>query len=307
MQQFQNLLNSQFQIFIFTLIGFLCSKLALINKEQRKGLNNLIIYIILPANIVNSFFIKLTPTLLISCISILFVSIGIQIFCLFISSILYIKMSKQKRCILEYATICSNAGFLGNPLVDSIYGSQGLLYASIYLIPQRIIMWSAGISRFTSTTSKEVLKKVLTHPCIIAVEIGMLIMILQFQFPVCVELSIKSLSSCITPLSMFVIGGILADTDYRSFFDKTTILFTILRLILIPFVVFICCYFLQLDSLVICVATILSGMPAGTTTALLASQYNGDEEFAAKCIFTSTIFSLLTIPIWSITMSYILA
>ena len=84
--------------------------------------------------------------------------------------------------VLQYATVCSNAGFLGNPVAEGLYGSIGLLYASVYLIPQRIVMWSAGISYFTESPSrKEVVKKVLTHPCIVAVEIGIVLMVTQVK------------------------------------------------------------------------------------------------------------------------------
>ena len=46
---------------------------------------------------------------------------------------------------LQYGTICSNAGFLGNPIAEGIYGAEGLVLASVYLIPQRIMMWSSKV------------------------------------------------------------------------------------------------------------------------------------------------------------------
>ena len=91
------------------------------------------------------------------------------------SATLYEKVEKERRTVLQYATVCSNAGFLGNPVAEGIYGSMGLLYASIYLIP----------SYFTESTSKrDLIKKVVTHPCIIAVGIGLTIMIFQIKLRV---------------------------------------------------------------------------------------------------------------------------
>ena len=87
----------------------------------------------------------------------------------------FVKTHSRQRSVLQYGTICSNAGFMGSPLIQGLYGLDGLLFASIYLIPQRIVMWSGGVACFTSTKGIEVVKKVITHPCIIAVFIGLFI------------------------------------------------------------------------------------------------------------------------------------
>lgn len=61
---------------------------------------------------------------------------------------------------LQYGTICSNAGFLGNPIAEGIYGAEGLVLASVYLIPQRIMMWSSGLAVFSGSSDKmKTLKK----------------------------------------------------------------------------------------------------------------------------------------------------
>lgn len=101
------------------------------------------------------------------------VSFVIQLSYSVFNRIFYNRFDDSKVIILKYETIVSNAGFMGLPIVESIYGQTGLLYASIALIPQRIFMWSAGLSLFTQTDSKNMIKKVAFHPCIIAVYIGL--------------------------------------------------------------------------------------------------------------------------------------
>ena len=104
--------------------------------------------------------------------------------------------------------ICSNAGFMGNPVVEGIYGSQGLLYASVYLIPLRIFMWSAGLSCFTVASPKDIVKKLVHHPCIIAVVIGMALMPFPEFVPGFLLQTMQSCSKCVLPVSMIVIGSI---------------------------------------------------------------------------------------------------
>ena len=202
--------------------------------------------------------------------------------------------------VLRYATICSNAGFLGNPIAEGIYGMEGLVLASVYLIPQRIMMWSEGVSVFTEApTKKEMLKKIFTHPCIIACEIGIVLMLTGWRPPHFLEETITSVSNCNTAMSMLVIGMILADADPKTIIDKDVLFYTFIRLLIKPFCVFIPCWLLHIDSLVMGVSVILAAMPAGATTTILASKYDCEEEFSVKLVVFSTAASLITTPLWN--------
>lgn len=304
--EFSHLFNVQMMFFILMFLGYFLGKLKLMNEACRKGLTDLIINVILPANIICSFMIEMNQEIAAACVTILVISCIIQVFCYLFSGLAYAKMDKRKSAVYRYAIICSNAGFLGNPLVEGIYGRMGLMYASIYLIPQRVCMWSAGVSCFTSANGRDVLKKVLTHPCIIAVYLGLPMMIFQVPLPQPLTETLKSLSNCTTALSMMVVGGILAEIDGKSVVNKRTLCYTILRLILIPALVLAGCMLFRVTALVAKVASVLAGMPAGTTTAILAAKYGGDEKEAVKLIFLSTLLSMLTIPCWCMVMENLL-
>ena len=186
-------------------------------------------------------------------------------------------------------------------MAEGLYGSIGLLYASVYLIPQRIVMWSAGISYFTESPSrKEVVKKVLTHPCIVAVEIGIVLMVTQVKLPGFLSSAIDNVGGCTTAITMILIGTILTDADMRHILTKTTALYSFIRLIFIPAVVFAGCWLAGIDSIVAGVSVTLAAMPAGTTTAILAMKYHGDEEFATQCVVLTTLLSVVAIPAWSL-------
>ena len=162
-------------------------------------------------------------------------------------------------------------------------------------------MWSAGISFFTeSPDRKTLIKKVVTHPCIVAAMIGILLMVTQFPLPGFITSPITALSNCNTAASMLVVGTILADVNFKNLIDKTMLSYTGLRLILMPLIVFTACTFLPVDSMVKGVATLLTAMPAGATTAILASKYNGDAPFATKCVVFTTAMSLITTFLWGL-------
>ena len=303
---FSNLINLQLMMFLLVVIGVVLKKRNIITDEGKHVLTDIVICVILPCNVINSFNIEFSKEVLINGIVILLVSCVLQFVCTFLSATLYNRVNKERRTVLQYATVCSNAGFLGNPVAEGIYGSMGLLYASIYLIPQRIVMWSAGISYFTESTSrKDLIKKVVTHPCIIAVGIGLSIMIFQIKLPGFLSDTIRSISGCTTAMSMILIGSILAEVDIKDMTSKTMWAFSALRLIIIPLIVFVGCIVTNVHSLVTGVSVVLAGMPAGSTTAILASKYGGDAEFASKCVVLTTILSMLAIPMWCMILSFV--
>ncbi|HHV12689.1 MAG TPA: AEC family transporter [Clostridiales bacterium] len=296
----QQLVNLQFTMFTMIAAGVILKKVGIIGEEGKNNLTDLVIFLILPSNIIRSFMVEFSMKILCTFAGVLSISILIQVVCSLLGHILYNKMEPSKKKCLRYGTICSNAGFLGNPVAEGVFGTMGLTLASIYLIPQRIVMWSAGISVFTESPSKKALvKKVLTHPCIIACMVGILLLVSQLQLPGFLTETITALSSCNTALSMMVIGLILADINVKSMLDKRVLYYTLIRLVLIPVLVYIPCELLRVDPLVTGVCVLLAAMPAGATTSILASKYNGDAEFATNMVIVSTLASLVTTPVWS--------
>ena len=285
----KELINLQLMMFALIIIGLILKKTKVIGKEGQKSMTNLVIDLILPCNIIFSFMIKFSSKIAQDFMVILIISILIQVFCVILGSVLYNKCSvKRKKC-------------LGNPIAQGVYGMMGLTLASIYLIPQRIMMWSEGVSVFTEApTKKEMLKKIFSHPCIIACEIGVVLMLTGWRPPHFLQETITSISNCNTAMSMLVIGMILADADPRTLVDKDVLFYSVIRLIIIPFCVFIPCLMFHIDSLVKGVSVLLAAMPAGATTTILASKYDCEEEFSVKLVVFSTAASLLTTPIWSL-------
>lgn len=296
----EDLVNLQLTMFVMMAIGLVCRKLNIIGKEGQKNLTDLVIDVVLPCNIIKSFMIEFNWDIMKTFGVVLLISAGIQLVCVVGGRFLYQWVPEEKRKCMRYGTICSNAGFLGNVVAEGLYGSYGLSLASIYLIPQRIMMWSAGISIFTdSPNPRELVKKVLTHPCIIACILGIILMVTQLPLPGFLAQSIAAVSSCNTALSMMIIGMILAQVDVKHMVNGNVLYYTVMRLVLFPMLTYIPCRLLHVDALVTSVCVILAAMPAGATTSILASKYHQDAEFATSMVVFSTLASLISTPVWS--------
>lgn len=300
MINFDNMFNMQGMLFLLMIIGAVLTWKRIITADGQKLLTDLVMDVTLPASIIKSFQMELSRELLESCLEIFLVAIAIQVGTFLLSALLYRGISDEKhRKVLQYATICSNAGVLGNPIAEGIFGSMGLLYASIYLIPQRTFMWSAGLTYYTRCPSKkELARKVLTHPCIIAVAFGMVLLITGTTLPGFLGSTVNSIAGANTAVSMMLIGSFLVGVNVKSMFQKTFYYYSFVRLFLIPFLVFVPCRLLGLDSMVTGVSTILAAMPAASSTAILAAKYECDEVFASKCVVFTTVLSMVTIPVW---------
>ena len=297
------LLTLQLTIFILVAVGFLMKKIHIIGPQGQKNINDLVIYLILPCNILHAFTQSAADGDFTNYLEILLISIGIQVFCVIYGKLMFRGEAEGRYKCLQYGTICSNAGFLGNPIAEGIYGMEGLVLASVYLIPQRIMMWSSGLAVFSGSSDKiKTLKKVVTHPCILACVLGMIMMVTGAQLPPGLDGAVTSVGNCNTAMSMMVIGMILADIDPKEFWDWTVVKYTVQRLIVIPAVVYIVCTVLplHLPKMVLGISVILAGMPAGATTSILAEKYDSDPAFATKMVIFSTLLSLPTICLWSI-------
>ena len=298
--EISKILSLQGILFLLMVIGIIVKRKGILTEEGRAVLTDLLIYVFLPAMITNSFRVKFNYEILIKFIVIIVFAFAAQFISMFLAGILYKNQPEGRRKVLKYATVSSNAGFMGLAVVEGVYESAGLMYGSVCLIPQRIVMWSAGISCFTTSGSKkDIFKRVALHPCIIAVYIGLILMFFQINLPFFLDKTLKSVGGCTTAVSMILIGSILGEIeDVKSVVSKTVLYYSFIRLVLIPLIVFILCRVCGVNPLSTGIEVLISGMPAASTSAILAAKYNGDYIFAGKCIVCSTVLSIITIPLW---------
>ena len=215
---------------------------------------------------------------------------------------------KQRTVAVRCLQICllDAAGFkklvLAAPQLFGEIHEVGLrILETLDLIPQRIMMWSSGLAVFSGTSDKKkTLKKVMTHPCILACVLGIILMVTGLPLPLGLDGAVTAVGNCNTAMSMMVIGMILADIDLKDFWDWTVVKYTVHRLVVIPAVVYIVCSFLPLNKTVLGLCVLLAAMPAGATTSILAEKYQVDSPFATKMVIFSTLLSLPTICLWSI-------
>lgn len=316
-----NLWSLQLMMFLLMAAGVVMAKRGVVKTENKGILTDLMLYLFLPCNIINSFRMQFEREILEKCALILTVSILFQVVCYLCSKNLFKRRPQEIRRVLQYGIIVSNAGFLGLPVAGGLYGALGMMYASVFIIPQRILMWSAGIACFTeSPDRKTVLKKLIKHPCIVAVYIGLLLLFFEraavsvlessvYGIPligaivrmllVSLDKALAAAGGCTNPAAMLLVGMILSEVRFRDIVsDKSALTLSALRLVIFPGIVLAGCSAAGIDPFLTKVCVLMSGMPVGATAPVLASKYGCDSSFASRCVVSSTLLSMLGIPFW---------
>ena len=297
----RQMLILQATIFTLVAVGLLIRRLGIVGPQARKDLTNLVLYVVLPCNIVTSFLTDISGELLHDCLTAFLISVGIQLAAVFYGPLFFRRQPDGHRRNIYYAFICSNAAFLGYPVAEGVFGAAGLMLASVYLIPQRIMMWSRGLAIFTGVSDrKSTVRRLVTHPCIIACVIGIVLMLTGIDLPEVLLNPIRTIGRCTTALSMMVVGMILAEVkDIRSLLDRTIARFTLHRLVIFPLLIYIVLRILPVSATARGVSVLLAAMPAGANTSMMASKYEQDPQFAVRLVVFSTICSIPAIIAWS--------
>ncbi|MDD6569669.1 AEC family transporter [Acidaminococcus timonensis] len=292
--------NLQLSLFLMILIGLVLRKKNIIDEPGKRCLTDVVVNIIIPCNIIKSCLMPFEGNIFVTCSRILAAGAILQLIFMGLNHFLFNRYPDTRKKVLQYGTLVSNSGFLGYPVAEGVYGSLGLFYASVFLIPLRMVMWSVGTSYFMAShmSRRQVLQKVLTHPCLIGVYIGILIMVTQVHLPGFLTMTIKYIGSCNAAITMFIIGTILADVPFLTIFNRDSFLYSVLRLLLLPALAWGVSAALHLDAVATGIAVLMTGMPAGATTAIFAARYGSDAPFATKLTVLSTVLSMFTILFW---------
>lgn len=294
--------ESVLSLFIIILVGVYGSKKKIITPELNKGLTDILIKIALPFMIISSFMFTYEDTIKSNVLNTFCLSLGAYAVMATISHIMLLPIKKDKKTVLHFANVFVNTGYIGFPVLNSVFGSEGVIYGSIFNVFFVIFVWTYGIMLYKGKLDKGYLKKeiisLLFNPSIIAVVIGIVLMVLEIQIKGALLNSVKSIGNITGPLSMFIIGVILANVKIKHYLKDWTVYYGIaIKLIIIPFIIYLILLLFNDTSKAIYSVIIMTAMPASAMTSILAENFNKEKEFAAIIVSATTLVSLITVPI----------
>lgn len=305
-------LTQVFIMFIMIALGFLLVKLKLIEISSKKSLSNLLVYLVVPFMIVNSYITTeynesiATNILWAFLASTILLVVGIIV--TYVVSIFY---KTEDKPILQFGTSFSNAAYMGFPLIEAMFGSNGLIYASCFVSMFNILLWTIGYMTVSKNFNlKQALISIAKTPVIYSLIIGLILFFTKASLPEVITKPLSMIGSMNTPISMIITGMIIASASIKNVLkDKYLWITTILRLVIIPFICLGVVYLLSLahvDHEVLKIVFILEACPVAAITSIFAIKFNYTEDLACSCVVITTLLSIVTLPLFTLLISNIL-
>lgn len=300
---FSIVINSILVLCLIIIAGFISYKKGIINDKGMPVMSGILINLTLPALMVVSMQKPFEPQLFKDSILILVISAIIHFVGLFAGNILCktLKAPEDERGIWVFSMVFPNVSYMGVPVIESIYGSDAIFYVSMYTMVFNILSFTLGIRIMTKGQqgkSKLDWKAIAFNPPILGTVIGFLLFVSSIALPSTIVKSLTAVGNMTVPLSMLFIGALLAKSNIRTVFSGWKIYVIIFaRLIIMPLIVYFAASPFITDKVILGVLVLLSGMPAATVTAIIASIYGQNSISASKMVFLSTLLSIATIPL----------
>lgn len=300
---------------LYMLLGCLLYKKGKITEEGSKSIANLLAFLVIPMMLVNSFLVEYSP----EKAQHLLISLGLGVLSLAVS-ILIARILFPNSGVECFAAAFSNAGFIGIPLISSVYGDEGVFFLVGLLMPYNVLQWNYGgwllrrdVERAAGKTGNAntpassktsglaaAVKQVLLSPIIIASICGMIIFFsgLGSKVPYVVTGCVSGVASINAPLAMIVLGVYLAQADVRELLTNPRLYWiSFVRLIIIPIAIVLVFALIPAPTPIRMTMIIAGAAPVAANAAVYSQIFGGDYVYGCKTVTQSTLLSIISLPL----------
>lgn len=279
-------------MFLLIGVGYLLYRTGKVDLAGGKNLASLLVTIVIPAVIFNSFAVEYTAQ-----------KAKMLLICTFLSVVLLLLSGVaghflfSKNAINNFAVTFPNPGFFGLPLINAALGGEAVIYAAPFIVCLNIAQYSYGGRLMRGEKSKIDWCGIIKNPIFISAVIGVLIFVCRVQVPGIIASSASMLANLNGPLAMLVMGVYLAQTDLHTLFTRLDLYaVTVARLLLVPALTLLLLWCIPLELPIRQVMLIAAACPVGANVAVYAQLTNRDYGHAVQTVIHSTAFCILSIP-----------
>lgn len=303
-------LETVLTFFVIGCIGYILAKRGWFQVESQVLLSRLVTIVALPPfllyNMTSSFtrdgLLHLAYGTLIPFTSI------VSTFALSLLIARMLKVSSDRHGIFCAGFSFSNTIYIGIPVNLALFGEAALPYVLLYYIAHTVFFWTVGNYFIAAGGEKKneklfspgTLRKIISPP-LVGFLTGLALVLLDMKLPVFLENTAKYLGNLTTPLVIMIIGVTLQGMGLNKIRINRELLFILLgRFVLSPLIIIAITWVVPLPELMRRVFIMQASLPAISSLALLAGYYKSDAEFAAVTVSSTTLFSIITVPVFMI-------
>ncbi len=298
------------QVFVMLLIivtGYFLTKLKIITQKGTSEMSGVLVTVVTPCILIRTYHIPIDYSHVYNMLMGIGISILIHLVYFIVAYFCFIPVKdKQKSIVSRNSALLSNCGFMGIPLLQACLGDSGTFYGATYLAVFNVVTWSVVKYQFDNKNSKFSFKG-LINPGIIGVLLGVMIYVTQIKLPSVVYTSVSFIADLNTPLAMLILGSFLARSGIVSSLKRPDVYSAVFfRLILAPVMLIAIMKLFKVDSILAMAMVICASCPAAAMVPIFAQKYNSDYNFATNIAVSSTIISIITIPLICYACGFIL-
>lgn len=299
MEQAITVLSQVVIIFLLIAIGAVCTRKGLLDDRTSKKFSDLVINIINPAVIFISFQIEYTNERLHGLLLTFIMAFAVFGISIPLSYILLRGRDKGRLLTERLAFTFSNCGFMGIPLVSSIFGQEGVFYVSAVIAVFNIVVWTYGAMMIERSFSLSGLVGALKSPNIISIAAGLVCFFFQIKIPYIPAETLQHLANMNTPMAMLVTGIAVASADLGKTFGSLRIwLICLAKLLVVPAIASVLLRLFHAPDMVYKIVVLTAaGCPTASITTLLAVKYNHNPVYASELVTATTLLSVGTLPL----------
>lgn len=290
------IISQMISLFLMMLAGFLSARAGLISPEFRRKLSALVLNTACPCIIISSVLQSSgTPGDMMNAlwVAILFFAIMIAMAALLVR---IVPTPKEERSLDQMMLVFTNLAFMGIPVVQSLYGADGVAMLSMFILLFNFLVFSYGVLLISGQGGIHL--KSLANTGVASALIALFFGLTGLHLPAPVESALASIGAVNTPMAMMIIGASLAHSDIRAAFTKVRLYrVSAVRLIVMPLLMLLIMRLLPIDGMLAGICVLVAAMPIAGNCGMLSDIHLPQDMTAAHAIIVSTLLSGVTLPL----------
>lgn len=287
-------------LFIIVILGYVLCKLGYMGDKFDQKLSSIVIDITCPALILSSVMGSEMPdrTLILPLLGVGFVTY----FVLLIFGFLiprFISKSRDEQGMIGFALMFANVGFIGYPIVSSIFGPKAIFYAALLNMPNTFFIFTAGVMLVKGEYCiKQLNPKILLSPAMIAAFIAALFVALNVHTPDLIARPVMMVGNITVPAALMIIGSSMARLPLKEIIGSSKVyIASALRLCVVPLTIFFLFRLCGISDIVNEINTVVIAMPVASFGTMFCMKYGRNPSLMTEMTFITTVASIFTIPL----------
>ena len=191
--------------------------------------------------------------------------------------------------------------YIGFAAAFSLFGDKGLYLAAVFItvmIPVVNILCVMVLVRYGGQKGSWywIFTTVIKNPLILACLAGMAFNLLGLQLPEMAANFTTIIGRGSLPLGLLAVGASLQMTSIKKA-GKEVLYASLLKLLLMPLLMWLSCTLLEVDRLSTAVAVLFAALPGSPLSYILAKQLGGDTKLMSSIIAVQTGISMVSLPV----------